>query len=412
MKAGFLSIASAVLLCLAGCVEAETPDTPSQEQQTKPEPPQPQKTDPNTVVSSVYITTPNRVSVSSKDYWLENAGISIQVPDEELIDYGSMKIKLRGNSSRWFDKKSYNIKLETKASVLGMPASKSWCFLANWMDKTSLRNDVAFEISRRTGLAWTPRGRYVKLYMNDRYDGLYYVVEKIKIAKNRVNISDDGYIVELDSYYDEVNKFHSAYISLPVNFKEPDPDVMTPEKMQAFKDYFNEAERLICSGSKPDPAYLDYIDVDSYVDWLIVQELVENPEPNHPKSTYVYKDVNGKLYAGPTWDHDWYTYVPGINYYTAAYTMWYKYLMNDPTFRATMKRRWNSYKGKLESIPDYIKDRSEMIYSVALENNTKWPIKNHDVNGDEHMSFSNAVTRMTNAYKLRFEWLDKEINKL
>ena len=84
-----------------------------------------------------------------------------------------MKIRGRGNSTWDMPKKPYKVKLESKASILGMPADKEWALLANYADKTLLRNVTAMEISRICGFKWTPRMVSVEVYMNGKYEGVY-----------------------------------------------------------------------------------------------------------------------------------------------------------------------------------------------------------------------------------------------
>ena len=85
-------------------------------------------------------------------------------------------------------KKPYKLKLDSKASLLGMPAGKTWVLLANYDDKSLLRDQVAFEVGRRVGMAWTPNSRFVELFLNGQYEGNYQLTEEIKIDNNRVNI--------------------------------------------------------------------------------------------------------------------------------------------------------------------------------------------------------------------------------
>ena len=115
----------------------------------------------------VYIDTPEAQPITSKEIWMEGVNLLIFNADGSLDYEGSTQMKGRGNST-WtqFPKKPYALKLDKKAKILGMPSHKRWCLLANWMDRTLIRNAVAFEISRRTELAWTPNGFFVELVLN------------------------------------------------------------------------------------------------------------------------------------------------------------------------------------------------------------------------------------------------------
>lgn len=166
------------------------------------------------------------------------------------------KIKGRGNSSWKWEKKPYALKLSSKTEVLGMPRHKRWCLIANYMDRTLMRNRVAHYIASHTSLRWTPRTRYADVYFNGIFLGNYLVVEQIKIDPNRLDIDElspadtegdaltGGYLLEMDSYFDEVYKFRSTYSDMPVNVKSPD-ETIAPEQGRYIQNYFNAADNLL-----------------------------------------------------------------------------------------------------------------------------------------------------------------------
>ncbi|MDE6527854.1 MAG: CotH kinase family protein, partial [Muribaculaceae bacterium] len=203
----------------------------------------------------VYITTPQ--PVMSKDNWVKNCVMEIWHAGEHNGRYET-SVKGRGNSTWGMPKKPYAIKLDKKAKVLGMPKHKRWVLLANWKDRTLLRNDVAFEIARQLpALDWTPRGDFVDVVMNGKFAGNYYLGEQIKVDENRVPVTEmesaniagnditGGYLLELDIHYDEVNKFRTPYKDFPVNFKSPDEDVLVPAQFDYVKNYFAEMEEIL-----------------------------------------------------------------------------------------------------------------------------------------------------------------------
>lgn len=177
----------------------------------------------------VFIETGGRAIPSKWEDWLEDAHVKIYNADWSVDLDASTSIRGRGNSTWGYPKKPYALKLDSGAEVLGMPKRKRWVLLANWMDRTLLRNDVSFKLAALTSLAYTPRGEFVEVYINGRHNGNYYLCEHIKVDQNRVNIDeldqgevDGGYLLELDTYYDEVNKFKSEIRNLPYMFKDPD----------------------------------------------------------------------------------------------------------------------------------------------------------------------------------------------
>lgn len=384
--------------------EPDIPDVPGEPD----EPEEPEVPEEPEGLPAIYIDTPAHCGIGSKDVWVEGATIKVVYPDGTEESLGSTSIKGRGNSTWWnYPKKPYTLKLESKKSVLGMPKDKRWNLLANWMDRTDLRNDVAFEISRRTkSLAWTPRGRFVEFYLNGKHQGNYYLCEKIKISSDRVDAGDKGWIVELDVYYDEVNKFRSSLLDLPVNVKDPDDDELTPEMFASIKETFNAAEAAVCSG-----AYESLIDVDSFIDFWFVQELAFNWEPNHPKSTYMYLGRDGSIHAGPVWDFDWETFKPNDSKFRTRDAVWYGRLFADPAFVRRVKEKWAESRAGFETIPEYIDSVYSYVSASVKADAQMWPI-DQSVNGDERMTVDNAVSRMRRNYVYRFNWLDAAIDRL
>lgn len=285
-----------------------------------------------------------------------------------------------------------------------------------------MRNAVAFEIARRLpGLEWTPNGRFVELVMNGEFLGNYYLCEQIKVDENRVNVAEispkdidgeavtGGYLFELDSYYDEQFKFRTAYRNLPVQFKDPDEDIAT-EQFDYVRDYFNTIESILYGKTEGD--VFDYIDLDSFVDWFLVNTLTGNREPKHPKSSYMNKDRGGKLKAGPVWDYDWETFLPNNEGLINKTDMWYDALFRNETFVKRLKERWNACKADVRTVGTFIDDTQAEIRESAEYNLKKWPLSGNDVNGDGSLSFDAAVARLKQAFQQKYELNDKAINAL
>lgn len=376
----------------------------------------------NTGLPFVILDTPGGIPITSKTEWMEGATMTILNPDLSVNYQGTLSVKGRGNST-WtqFPKKPYALKLDGKAEILGMPKHKRWCLLANWMDRTMIRNDVAFEISRRTGLDWTPSGRFVELILNGSHVGNYYLCEQIKVDENRVNISSlgkkvtegeeltGGYLMECDLWYDEDFKFMSPIHNVPWQFK--DPDEINEAQFNYMYDYVSRFEAALFQDDRyAAREYLDYIEPESFVDWWIVNELAQNSEINQPKSAYIYKDRGGKLKAGPVWDFDWGTFMPKDKYnYVAMGQKYYFYRMfQDKEIRRIIKERWNSFKGNLASIPEYVDAISSTLYASDAINSRMWPI-NRDTNQDETLGYHDAVERLKKAFREKYAWLDSII---
>lgn len=369
----------------------------------------------------VIIHTPDNQDITSKEEWMAGVEMEILEADGTLDYQGTLSMKGRGNSTWGYPKKPYALKLDSKSKILGMKKHKRWCLLANWMDRTMMRNAVAFEISRKTGLDWTPNGVFVELVFNGKHVGNYWLCEQIKVDENRVNVAEldpdategdgvtGGYIFELDVNYDEMYKFRSSIYNLPWQFK--DPDEVNPQQFAYVQQYVNDMEDALSDNSRfASRDFEEYMDLASFVDWWLVHELSMNGEPGHPKSSYMNKDKNGKIKAGPVWDFDWGTFIPQSQYgYTIKGAIYYGRLFQDAGFKQLVKERWTLLKPNFEKIPQFIDEKKAELEESDKINSVMWPIGGA-TNGDENLSFEEAVERLKTAYQGKLDWLDSEIS--
>ncbi len=368
----------------------------------------------------VEINTPNSVAITSKEIWTENSTMKIINPDGSTSYEGTTSIRGRGNSTWGYPKKPYAIKLDKKASILGMPKHKRWVLLANWMDRTLMRNCLAFKLGSCTQMNYTPRGQYVELVLNGKHLGNYFLCEQIKIDENRVNIHEiedgetdvtGGFLIELDTYYDEVNKFKSSIKNLPYMFKEPDEDVLTADMLNYMQNYVNTMEDYLFNSFK-ERKWNDYIDINTFIDYWFAVELTSNSEPDHPKSVYMHKDNGGKLCMGPMWDYDWNTFVPNkANSFMLKKYLYYPNLFNDAEFVAKVKERWTIAKVNFDGVSDYIDEIANKIRNSSKMNIAKWPISSR-VNGDETMTFDESIARLKKSFTDKLSWLDQQIQNM
>ena len=367
----------------------------------------------------VIINTENKAEILDKENWI-TANMMIDGIGEFENYEGTLTIRGRGNSTWLYPKKPFALKLDTKSEILGMPSHKRWVLLANYMDRTLMRNRIAFEIAKKTGLEWTVRGQYVEVVLNGIHIGNYYLCEHIKIDENRVNIAEmsatdldeesitGGYLLEFDRYFDEVNKFRSEICDLPVMIKEPEN--IQPQQFDYIENYINTIERLLHANNfAVKREYASYIADTTFIDWWFVMELTHNHEAQNPGSCYYYKDRSDVLKMGPVWDFDWGTFIPGTEF-CAKGEMWFPQLFKDPVFVKTVKERWAIFKPSFEEISILIeKEAARLATSVEL-NDELWILNNSlNINGDERMSHRDAAINMRKNYDNRIKWFDAQI---
>lgn len=271
---------------------------------------------------------------------LEETPGTITVYDKDgkvTLETATAMTRLRGNTSQGYPKKPFAVKLADDAKILGMEAHKRWVLLANWKDKSLIRNHIAFGIAQKftetfsDSTPWQVHGEFVEVVYNGVHIGNYYLCEQIKDGQNRLNITKYkaknftgdwtkfSYLLESDDYYDEVAKFTTNH-SIPFMFKD-DVDANNVI-LNAAKSLILDIEDKIYKGYKGTSATgfadaYEKFDLPSMIDQLLIYEMTMNAEFRHPKSLYTYIDHTGnaetnpkygKLCAGPVWDFDFETF--------------------------------------------------------------------------------------------------------
>lgn len=359
----------------------------------------------------IYINTPDGSDIDASEEKLPTEGCSIKVEDRDgnVLMESVCRTKVRGNSSSKFPKKGYNLKFEKKTSMLDMPKSKKWCLLANWADKSFLRNRTAFLLSEKTCLKWTPRSEYAELVLNGTHLGTYQVTESVGIGKDKVDLSDDGALLEMDTYFDEEYKFYSEKKKMPYNFK--DPDNPTEVMFRQIQDFVNEFESSLYDVQKLKSGdYNKYIDVDSFIDFILVNEVCGNGELKFPKSFYVSKDKDMPMYAGPVWDFDYETFLGAYsNSIITLRTTYFAFLLNDTGYVTRLKERWNTLKLEFEKVLPEIDAEAKLLESSQSINLPMWPAEKGAINGEYGLTYRQTVETLKLNLIRKILWMDKYI---
>ncbi|CAN5504517.1 hypothetical protein BH10BDE1_BH10BDE1_12770 [soil metagenome] len=383
-------------------------------------------------VAKLSITTENSAPVDSKDIYV-NGHVSM-IPNGTAVANtleADMKIKGRGNFTWTLAKKPFKIKLNSKASVMGMPEDKEWVLLANHTDRTLFRTSLAFEFSRRVGADYTPRLQTVDVTLNGVDLGNYSVTESIKIAASRVNVTElkatdvsgdaltGGYLVELDQRLDEVVNWRTTR-GIPYTLKEP--SAATVEQQAYIKDYIQQAEDVLNSAGFADPVdgYAKFIDVDSFINLYLVHELFKNKDAADFSSIFFYKERLGKLKMGPAWDFD---LAAGnsdvleindpVGWLLRTRSPWFTRLFQDPAFEAKVRAKWNSLKNtKIDTLDAYIDKQAYQMSLAQARNFNVWPILNYAFFPASIVpgTYQGEVDKLKTWLKTRVAWMDSQIN--
>lgn len=398
--------------------------------------------------------------------WVEDDQITVYNADGTLNCDVTGGVRLRGNTTQTYPKKPLAIKLNSKTSVLGMPAHKRWVLLANQLDHSMIRNTIAFDIahvveyawrlnsSMQPGIPWCPSGQNVELVVVDKdgdahHVGNYFLGEQIKIDENRLNILDPmdidtdasasdytqfGYLIEgvTKDKKDEPSNFTSDN-GIIFQFK----DELNSTILNQVKTKMNRIESNIINGNYA-TAY-EELDIHSLIDQMLIWELTLNREYGDPSSVYMYLDGAGKLSAGPVWDFDRGTFQNQELANTGNYAntkrvkpdnewmywrkssdesyIWYSQLAKDPTFQQAVKERWANMYPYLQMIEGQIRAYGSQLKASWGYNNAMWPTKRSEIrsfksdftdwSGDEDLAtFDEVINNMVTVYNERLDGLN------
>jgi hypothetical protein len=357
----------------------------------------PQLTD----VPTVYIDTENSVAVTSKEDYVK---ATLRYVDASGVTvYDGTNIRGRGNSTWGLAKKPYRIKFDKKQKFLGKERAnaKSWTLLANYADKTLIRNAVAACIGDFAGQPFTAAAKFVDLVLNGTYLGNYQISDQMEVREKRVNITEQadsitddsnitgGYFMEVDGFAESEDVYITTSKGVLITIKSPDEDVIDQRQIDYIREHINKFEAALFSSDFTDPekGYRPYVDPETLASWYVASELTGNPDCFW--STYIYKEKDDdKIYWGPLWDYDIaFNNCNRVGDVSRALMLnkgfgdnltkvWVKRMWQDPWFVQLIQDKWQQMvdDGIEQHIIDYIDSVAAEIEQSQQKNFTKWSI--------------------------------------
>jgi hypothetical protein len=377
-------------------------------------------------------------------------------------DYnGNIGIEIRGASSSGYPQKPYGFETRDEAgnnnnvSLVDMPSENDWILLSNYNDKTFMRNSLAQDLFTKMG-NYGPRQKLCEVFLNESYQGIYVLSEKIKKDNDRVDIATlgplensgdevtGGYILELN-YWNNNNSWELNYHPLDhpdfdvhLVYRYPKPDVITDEQKDYIANFVDSMEVALYGDQFADPVtgYRQYLDIESFIDYFLLNEVSRNHD-GFKKSRFFFKDKasnGGKLKAGPTWDFDW----AWKNLYACSETEnvtgegwaylinncptdnyspdWYVRLFQDTTFANHMRCRYEEYRYDFLNsnyLHAYIDSVAALVEEPAGRHYQKWPFLGISTGapdiGPIPDSYQGEVDFLKDWIDLRLLWLDDNI---
>ena len=371
-------------------------------------------------------------------------------------DYnGKIGIEIRGSTSQQYPKKSYG--LETRddlgnnlnVKLLGLPKENDWVLYGAYPDKSLMRNEITYSLFEQIQ-PWSPKYVYCELVINNEYLGVYTLIEKIKIDNDRVDIAkldiDDnagdsitgGYVIKIDKPTGSSNIPWQSTQQSKLRFLYHDPkyDELSAPQRAYIKNYVSDFEDAIYSSDFKDPisGYRSYIDVESFIYFMLMQELGRTVD-GYRSSSFMYKDKaskGGKLTCGPMWDFN-------LSYGNADYCRgymttgwqykfedycgsrfdvlppkWWARLLEDPSFTNELKCKWLELRSTIlskEAVNNWIDSTALYLDEAQKRNFTKWPILGQYINWNYFIgqNYDQEVSYLKRWFEERSGFLDNNL---
>ena len=403
----------------------------------------------STTIPIVYMNTKGQQILKEKAIW---GNIALLDGNEEAQSIFSIPnsiyratIKYRGASSySKFDKKQYRVEFyknnkdsTKKVSLAGMGANSEWVLNGPYLDKTLIRNKLVYDLARELN-GWAPDTRFVELFVDGKYQGVYLAVEPVTNGESRLRLAEFGllsgetaYVVNrdrIDTGTEEIETWGKTegYTYNALYIRYPSKNKITEKQKEYIKNDISEFEQVLYGENFKDKrtGYQEYIDMDNWVDYFIINEFAMNYDAGN-LSTYVYKELGGKLQLA-AWDFN-----NGFDNYQWFHTetdrlhtvenSWFDKLWQDENFREHVCERYGQLRKTTlsdEHIADKIASYQEKLGDAVDRNFKVWGYS-FDENllvgtGKDGMSrdigsYEEAMKQLTDTIRERLAYLDKEL---
>jgi len=369
------------------------------------------------------IETKFGADITSKENYVEGTLTFIGKNFEEENFTKPIKIRGRGNFTWTLPKKPYQLKFDKKRPFLDMPKDKKWIFLANYADKSMSRTALALKLGYLSNLDWTPKSDFIEVFLNGKHQGTYQVAEKVEEDDHRVNIGSDGYLLEVEqlSKIDSDDVYFITSRNILFNIKSPEISYSSDE-FNYIKNQISKIENILYNPNYFDENQLDkLIDIDSFVDWFLINEIAKNNDAAFWSSCYMTLIRGEKLKMGPIWDFD--IAFGNINFndnekaegFWIKNSHWIKMMFRSDMFVKKVKERFLYFYSNKQDVINYSNTLSEKINLSRNQNDKVWKTLGVYIYPNfayKFDSFSQEQKYLNDWINKRFEWLKVAIENL
>ena len=371
----------------------------------------------------IIIDTENDADITSKEEYINGELTFIGKDYNDPYYKKEIKIRGRGNYTWSLPKKPFQLKFDKKNSFFDLAEDKKWIFLANYTDKTMLRTAIAFELGYLSNSMWTPKYDFSEVFLNNQYIGTYQITEKVEEDDHRVNIGKNGYLIEIEQL--EKTKaddilFNTQRLWFTIKSPELNED---SDEYNYIKNYVRKVENVLYGSSFNDEknGYRTLIDIDSFIDWYLINEISKNNDAAFYSSCYMTLIPGGKLKMGPLWDFDiaFGNTRQSDNEKTSGFwvknSIWFERMFQDDYFVKKVKERFLFFyenKGRILSTSNEL---SKKIQNSRLENDKIWKTLGKYIYPNyvyDFQTFDEEQEYLNNWINERYEWLKVAIDEL
>lgn len=335
-------------------------------------------------------------------------------PSSEILD---LTIKGRGNSSFVMTKYGYKIKLAEKESMLGMPKDKEWDLISNFRDRSILRNYITYQLAGILGDEYFPKGKFIELYLNRQYLGIYLLVEHVKVSKSRVDIpkSDSSFLFEKTSATTTDGALFTSGLGYIFKFRQPKEP--SEESRALLENHIDDFENFLQSKNIYKLDLIgNWIDIDDFVRYYWIQEFTKNID-GHRRSIFITWETDSFLKMGPVWDFDLgygnsLDVKSGPEGWLIRKYGWNRYLFKNKDYEARIREYWKKNRSAFVATLDSIDSMSEKLAKASPNEFKKWPILENDSRWPFHEkfdSYQDAVDALKSWIEARIQWIDENI---
>lgn len=340
----------------------------------------------------------------------------LQIWGESAPESKVMQLTIRGRGNTSWEtmpKRSYKIEFLEKQEILGMHEDKDWALVGNYADKTLMKNYLMYDLAARLGVRYAPQCRFVELYLNRNYLGVYLIAETIKVAEYRVNIpkTSNSYLVEITTPPDSLNK--TLVVHHPKDISEKSWNDLT-EHVDQFEKFLDTLRMYETSDLH------EWLDIEECTKHYWVQEFSKNPDAMGIASLFFTWVKGSQIRMGPVWDFDLscgghtVDSVVLTNKWYIRQGYWHSYIFRDSAASISRVRFWRGNKEKFTAAIDTVDSLYARLQPAAKNNYKKWnTLRSTEYRYHRHAydSYEEAVEDLKMWLRERYEWIDEEMSE-